>query len=54
MLYPTYNEIAANWALWCEYADTGAEMEREEWESMPVTERLDLIVGCFGDETEEQ
>jgi hypothetical protein len=48
----TNREIAENWNLWREYADTTGEMTEEEWEAMDVDERERMVVVCFGSDDE--
>jgi len=49
---PTHTEIATNWNLWREYCDPGATMTMQEWTDMSLTERVDILVACFGPEGE--
>ncbi len=42
---PTYQEIAEDWGLWCDYHDLDG---REDFESMTVDERLASIVDVWG------
>ena len=45
-----YQEIAESWTLWAEYIDPGATMTASEFEAMTISDRLDIIVDCFGPE----
>lgn len=47
---PTYEEIARDCNLWGEYVDTNAEMTEDEFDAMPVNEKLSVISACFGEE----
>ena len=38
--------IASSWKLWCEYVDTGAIGTEEEFEAMPLDDRLALMADC--------
>ena len=46
----TRTEIANNWTLWQEYADPSATMTRDEFDAMPLAEKLQIQVDCFGPE----
>lgn len=48
----TYAEIADDWNLWCEYV--GITMSWGLWHKMSLTERMDILVECYGPEQEEQ
>lgn len=46
----TYSEIVNDWDLWREYVDTAGTMTRKEFDSMKESEKLKIIVSCFGGE----
>lgn len=48
----TYEEIAESFSLWQEYVDPGALMDESEFESMPISERIQFQVNCFGPQDE--
>ena len=41
-------QIAADWALWREYFDTGATMTRDEFAALTQAERVVMLVEAFG------
>ena len=47
-------EIANNWTLWQEYVDPSATMTREEFDAMPLAEKLQIQADCFGPEDTEE
>ena len=49
----TYNNIANNWDLWCEYADPNGTFTEDEFYNMSVDEKVDLQIECFGEEDHE-
>lgn len=43
----TNEQIANDWNLWIEYVDVDGSMDREEWEALTTTERIEWIESCF-------
>ena len=43
----TNEQIAMSWDLWREYIDTNGEMTREEFDSLSVSEKTQIINDCF-------
>lgn len=52
MTRPTYEQISASFNLWQEYADTAGTIDRDEFDSMTIADRLDLLLSTFGPEPE--
>lgn len=46
----TYAEIAADWALWNEFVNTDATMDRDEFDELTVEQKVALQVEMFGSE----
>ena len=49
----TNSEIANDFRLWGEYFDSGAEMTREEFDAMPMSKRLSMLVYVYGEDGTE-
>ena len=47
---PSYAQVAESFALWCEYADPQDTMTEEEWDAIPVEDRITILEECFGKE----
>jgi len=47
----TYAEIAADWSLWIQYVDTDATMTRDEFDAMPLNQKIAIQVEAFGPES---
>jgi len=45
-----YEEIAASWEMWMDYADPQATMEKAEFDAMTHEDRMEFLIGCFGPE----
>ena len=43
---PTNEQMAADFALWQEYADPSGTMPREEWEELTIEDRIALLDAC--------
>lgn len=50
MTRPSYEQIAASFNLWREYADTSGAMSITDFEAMPPTVRVAVLVETFGPE----
>ena len=50
---PTVEQIATSYSLWIDYVDPLGAMDLCEFESMSITERIDLINTVFADELEQ-
>jgi hypothetical protein len=48
----TYAEVAANWRLWQERFDTGAEMTRAEFDALSIAAKVRMLTEAFGCEHE--
>ena len=48
----TYAEIANSWTLWTLLVDPMATMTREEFDRMPVEEKIRIEIECFGPESD--
>lgn len=44
----TYEQISADFALWGEYFDTGAEMTESEFDALTVEQKVAMITEAFG------
>lgn len=44
----SYEQIASNWDLWCEYVDTNAETDIDEFQRLTTDEKVAIQVDCFG------
>ena len=53
MTEPTLSEIARDYTLWEEYVDRQGLMSRTEFESIPMPERLRMLVQDMGLRDEE-
>ena len=51
MTNPTYAQIAADFRLWGERFDTGAEMTRADFDAVTIERRVGLLVDSFGPES---
>lgn len=51
MTRPSYEQIAASFNLWREYADTSGAMSITDFEAMPPAVRVAVLVETFGPET---
>lgn len=49
---PTYEQIARDFDLWQEWADTYGVLTREQFDAEPYTERLQVLIEAFGPEPE--
>ena len=51
----THNEIASEWNLWLDYVDPVGTMAREDFDAMPMEQKIQIQVDCFGpEETEDE
>lgn len=50
----TYAEIAANWTLWNEFVNTGAAMDRDEFDALTIEQKIRLQVDAFGPEADTE
>ncbi len=48
MKKPTYNEIASNYQFWMEYIDVIGLDTKEQFESLSLQRKIDMLVQCFG------
>lgn len=46
----TYNEIAAEFALWSDYMDPDATMTREEFDGLSIDTKIAMLAEAFGEE----
>lgn len=46
----SYADIANDFDLWGKHADPTHLFSRDDFEKVPLLERIDLIVECYGDE----
>ena len=53
MKHPSYEEVATDWELWCDYADPGATMTKEQFDEMTTEEKIQMQIECFGDEEQQ-
>lgn len=44
----TLYELATDWDLFCEFADTGATWTEEEFDRIPAAEKLRQLIDAFG------
>jgi hypothetical protein len=44
----TYQQIADDWTLWCDYADPEASMTRAEFDALDVEQRIKILIDAFG------
>jgi len=51
-LHHTYTQIAESWTLWREYVDADATMTEEEFGTLTIEQKTDLLVDAFGPEAE--
>lgn len=51
---PTYEQTACGWGLWCEYVDPAGIMTEQEFDAMPIQEKIALQIACFGDEEAQE
>jgi len=49
----TYEDIARDFNLWGEYVDPHGVMSEEDFDSMTVEEKIDLLKKLFGNEEVE-
>ncbi len=53
MKHPSYEEVATDWELWCDYADPGATMTKKQFDEMTTEEKIQMQIECFGDEEQQ-
>lgn len=47
---PTQTEVASSYALWCEYFDTLGIDSREDFDAMPLAEKMEMLRLAYGAE----
>jgi len=50
----SYEQIAIDYELWCEYVDTNATMTKTEFDKLSVAEKVAIQVDTFGPEEEQK
>ncbi len=50
---PKYLDMAQDYGLWCEYFDTGATIDEEEFDALPTEFKIKLMELSFGPESDE-
>jgi|JI10StandDraft_1071094.scaffolds.fasta_scaffold1865152_2 hypothetical protein len=50
MQHPSYEEVATDWELWCDYVDPSATMTKEQFDEMTTEEKIQMQIECFGEE----
>ena len=50
----SYDDIARDFSLWGEYADPHGIMSEEDFDSMTVEEKIELLQKLFGNEEVEE
>lgn len=53
MKHPSYEEVATDYELWCDYVDPGATMTEEQFDEMTTEEKVQMQIECFGDEEQQ-
>jgi hypothetical protein len=53
MKHPSYEEVATDYELWCDYVDPGATMTEEQFNEMTTEEKVQMQIECFGDEEQQ-
>jgi len=46
----TNEQIANDWNLWNQYVNPSGAQTIEQWEALTISERIAIIVECFGNE----
>ena len=54
MSKPTYRELATNFTLWCKFVLLEEQVSEREFNEMSIDEKLDILQGCFGHETQSE
>jgi hypothetical protein len=47
---PSYRELTTNFDLWCKFVFFEEQISEREFNEMPIDEKLDILLGCFGSE----
>ncbi len=50
---PTNYEVATNYSLWQEYQDPDSLVSETEFDDMPLSQRVKLVVDAFGPDGSE-